>query len=157
MLLLSVQRVLPLVQVSGPLSTIVQIACRGPHPNQFSLCVRRMVHCSPRPTSSVTTRKFRSATIASSPYGLCAFAAPPLEVDVDVAQLWRPSFTAVSNIKARVDGSKALGPDGISATVLREGTSLCGTSMTPFLPPSLSACVQVRGEEVDWSTFTKKR
>ena len=81
-----------------------------------------------------------SATVVPSPYALCPCAVPAHSDDVDVVQEWHPSRTDLANILVRVDGSKALGPDGISATVLRAGGHVLLQHLHDIISASISQC-----------------
>ena len=81
-----------------------------------------------------------SAKIVSSPCGLCPWAVPPPEGDADMAQVWRPSCAAVSNLLARVDGNRALDLDVISAVVLRAGGHNVVQHLRDIISASLSVC-----------------
>ena len=65
-------------------------------------------------------RSYQSTLEAASCRG-SPFAVPAHSDDVDLGEEWHPSHTDLANILARVDGSKALGSDGISATDQRAG------------------------------------
>ena len=81
-----------------------------------------------------------SAVIVSSPYDACA--APDLSQNCAGGGVldWVPSVTDVANILWSVDGSKALGPDGISARVLKAGGWVLLKHLHDIISASISQC-----------------
>ena len=81
-----------------------------------------------------------SAVIVSSPYDACA--APDLPQSSAVCGIldWVPSVTDIANILWSVDGSKALGPDAISARVLKAGGWVVLKHLHDIISASIYQC-----------------
>ena len=77
---------------------------------------------------------------------LCALLPIVSGGDADMVHEWCPSRTDLANVLGRVDGSKALGPDGISASVLRAG----GHVLLQYLHDIISASISQRRIRVPW-------
>ena len=80
-----------------------------------------------------------SAIIVPSPFAQCPLAIPDVD-DVDMVRDWLPSHADVASILARIGGSKALGPDGISAAVLRVGGHVVLRQLHAIISASTSQC-----------------
>ena len=81
-----------------------------------------------------------SAVIVSSPYDSCPVPDLSQSGATCDTQDWSPFLADVANFLMSVDGSKALGPDGTSACVLRVGGRVLLEQLHDIISASISQC-----------------